>query len=53
MFRDNYASGPFTRVEFFIEDGRIRIAVPRMHFLGVRGDQVYTLSNLSAGKRFL
>lgn len=41
------ASGPFTRVSFVIADGEVKIAVPRYHSLGVRGDSVYNLSDLS------
>jgi hypothetical protein len=51
--RDSYASGPFTRIQFFLQDGQTLIAVPRLYSLGVRGDYVYTLSNPQLGHNFL
>lgn len=40
---DIFASGPFTRLHFYLQDGRLGIAVPRVHPVGERGDLVRTI----------
>lgn len=38
-----YASGPFTRITFFLSDGDLLIAVPKCHAVGEKGDLVNTI----------
>ena len=40
-----YASGPFTYLDFFLQDGEVRIAVSRRHSAGFSGDLVNGLSS--------
>lgn len=50
--RPSFASGPFTYVSFVVSDGEFKIAVPRNHAVGDRGDSVYNISGLVGSYNF-
>lgn len=41
-----YASGPFTRLAFGIENGKLTILIPIRHAIGEKGDLVNTITTL-------
>lgn len=41
----HFADGTFTRIEFCLIDGELRIATPKRHQLGFAGDMVKTITN--------
>jgi hypothetical protein len=54
-FRINqYADGPFTRIEFIVHyiSKELLIAVPKLHAVGEKGDLVPTISSYAMPRRY-
>lgn len=43
-----YSDGPFTRIEFFIQDGKLLIAIPRNHAVDSKGCLVSIMRNMGS-----